>query len=313
MEIIKNLKEFIPLKSSVLTIGSYDGLHRGHLKILQSVVQYAKKNNSPSVLVTFDPHPKHIIAIEKKEKIQLIMSFNRKIEIIKTLGINYVFIITFTKEFSKISPDTFLDHTIIPFFNPEIMVVGFDHHFGRKREGNPLFLKKYCFLNNIKLEIAEPVKDNNAKISSSRIRDFIKNGMIKKANFELGSNFGFSSKVIHGAGRGADLGFPTANLLPLDNKQILPKIGVYLIKGRINGQNTYGMCNLGVRPTFNETDFVIEVHFFFDDLNNLYDEELRIEFLERIRDELKFSSSKELTFQLNRDKQVCLGLQGKYE
>lgn len=313
MEIINSLKNFETLKSSTLTIGSYDGIHRGHHRILQSVIDFSKSQNNNSVLITFNPHPKHIIGLEKDSKVQLIMSLKRKLEIIESLGMDFVYVIPFTEKFSKISAQSFLDQQIIPFFNPSMLVIGYDHHFGNKREGNPDTLKIYCYEKNIKLEIVQKIKDNDHKISSTRIRKFIKNGNIRSANFELGSVFCFDGIVNKGAGRGTVLGFPTANINPIDKNQIIPKKGVYFIRTMIDGQQVFGMCNLGIRPTFNEEDLVIETHFFNLRQINLYGECLRIEFLERIRDEKKFPDAENLKFQLSRDKQICLDLQGKYE
>ena len=136
---------------------------------------------------------------------------------------------------------------------------------------------------------------------------------MRRANFELGSVYGFNAKVVKGAGRGKGLNFPTANVIPLHENQLMPKSGVYFIRGRFIGQNAFGMCNFGVRPTFEENDLVMEIHFFLKESSELYGKEIRVEFLERIRDEKKFPSPKHLIKQLNKDKQKCLELKGKYE
>jgi riboflavin kinase/FMN adenylyltransferase len=311
MEIIKKIKEFSSLDSSVLTIGSYDGLHKGHISLLKSMVIYSNSNKIPSVLVTFDPHPKQILS--EKNKVKLITSFKIKMEMIKEIGIDYVYVINFTYEFSKISAKSFLDNIVKPNFNPKKMYVGFDHHFGNQREGDSNFLLSYGDKNNIEVEIINSINTGQEKISSSRIRELVEIGEIKKANFLLGSSFLFESIVVHGSGRGESLGFPTANIKPLENDQLVPQSGVYLIKGRINGQNTFGMCNLGTRPTFNEIEFVIEVHFFHNSLKDIYGLILKIEFLERIRDEIKFPTTDKLVAQLNLDKQLCLRLKSNYK
>ena len=313
MEIIKSLNKKDSLDASILTIGSYDGLHMGHQKILNSVVNSSKIYKLPSVLVTFNPHPSQIVKTKKNIKKKLIMSFEDKIALIEKLGLDYVYLINFTQKFSKISAKSFLDDYLVPFFNPRKIFIGFDHHFGNKRQGNPRFLEKYCSKNCIDLTINEPVLDNNIKISSSKIRSYIEKGEVDKANTFLGSNFCFKSRVVKGSGRGSELGFPTANILPVENNQLLPKNGVYFVKAMINGQYTIGMCNLGTRPTFNEVEFVIEVHFFNNNIESLYGIFLKVEFLKWIREEKKFSSPSELVIQLNIDKQLCLGFQGKYE
>lgn len=312
MEIIRQLDSFKPLDSSVLTIGSYDGIHRGHHNILSAVVNHAQARDVPSVLATFEPHPRHILD-PTADKLSLIMGIDQKLAIIESLGIDLVFVIDFTKTFSKTTATDFLDHTILPYFNPIFMIVGYDHHFGYKREGSPAFLNEYCQKNGIGLDVTQPVSDDGHVISSTRIRELIQDGFIRRANFELGSIFGFSATVVHGAGRGRELDFPTANVIPLEKNQLMPNPGVYFIRGRINGLQLFGMCNFGTRPTFNEEDLVMEIHFLHDNMFDLYGKEIQVEFLERIRDERKFPSPEDLKSQLIKDKQKCLELQGKYE
>ena len=312
MEIIRNLREHNPLSASVLTIGSYDGIHRGHHDILSAVVNHAHARKVPSVLVTFDPHPRHILD-PNADKLSLIMSLDQKMDIVHSIGIEIVYIINFTKAFSKTTAKEFLEKAIIPFFNPEYIIVGYDHHFGNNREGSPKFLEKFCFNKNIGLEVVQPVSDDGHHISSTRIRELIKDGFVRRANFELGAVFGFEAIVVKGAGRGKELTFPTANVIPMGKNQLMPKKGVYFIRGRIIGLQAFGMCNFGVRPTFNEEELVMEIHFFHDNLDDLYGKEIRVEFLERIRDEKKFPSSDKLIKQLKIDKLKCLELQGKYE
>jgi len=178
------------------------------------------------------------------------------------------------------------------------MIVGYDHHFGYKREGSPEFLEDYCSKKAIGLEVIQKVSDEGHVISSTHIRQLIQDGFVRRANFELGSIFGFMAKVVHGAGRGKDLDFPTANVIPVEKNQLMPHPGVYFTRGR---------------PTFNEKDLVMEIHFFHDKAVDLYGKEIRVEFLERIRDEKKFPSPEDLKSQLIKDKQKCLELQGKYE
>jgi len=312
MEIIRSLKRLNPLQGSVLTLGSYDGIHRGHREILSSVVHHARAKSLPSVLITFDPHPRHVLE-KNKAVLPMLMSVQEKLEIIEEIGLQYIHIIKFTAEFSNTPAGMFLDNIIIPFFNPKYIIVGYDHHFGKDREGGPEFLTKYCLDNSINLEIIEPVSHDNNHISSTRIRNLIKSGYVRRASFELGSVYGFYAKVVKGAGRGKELSFPTANVIPLCDNQLMPKTGVYLIRGRFIGHNAFGMCNFGVRPTFGESELVMEIHFFQDLTHDLYGKEIRVEFLERIRDEVKFPSSTDLINQLKRDKQKCLALKGKYE
>jgi len=312
MEIIHSLESLNPLRGSVLTLGSYDGIHRGHREILSSVVHHARARGIPSVLVTFDPHPRHVLE-KDREILPMLMSVDEKLEIIEEIGLEYIYIINFTEKFSNTSASDFLEKVITPFFNPEYIIVGYDHHFGKDREGSPKFLTKFCLDNSINLEIIKPVSDDDNHISSTRIRNLIINGYVRRANFELGSVYGFNATVVKGAGRGKELRFPTANVIPLYENQLMPKSGVYFIRGRFIGHHAFGMCNFGVRPTFGESKLVMEIHFFHDYKHDLYGKEIRVEFLERIRDEVKFPSSEKLINQLKRDKQKCLELKGKYE
>tara|TARA_B100001758_G_C18413926_1_gene617948 strand:- start:3346 stop:4284 length:939 start_codon:yes stop_codon:yes gene_type:complete len=312
MEVIKSLDEFKPLKGSVLTIGSYDGIHRGHLEIISSIVHYGRARGLPSTLITFEPHPRHILE-RSKEKLPVLMRIEEKLDIIEKIGIEIVYVINFTDEFSNIKAIDFLDNIVVPFFNPKCIIVGYDHHFGNKREGGPDFLNRYCKNKSIEIEIVGPISDDGHNISSTRIRKLINDGFVRRANFELGSVYGFNAKVVKGAGRGKELNFPTANVIPLHDNQLMPRSGVYFIRGRFIGQHAFGMCNFGVRPTFEEKDLVMEIHFFLEESSELYGKEIRVEFLERIRDEKKFPSPKDLVKQLIKDKQKCLELKGKYD
>ena len=312
MEIYTSLRDFSPLSSSVITIGSYDGLHRGHFHIINRMKSIAHSMKTVSVVLTFNPHPRFIID-KNGSRLSLIMSIEKKIEIFRKLNIDKLIILEFNNSFMKTNAETFMNNILVEYFNPKYIVAGSNHHFGYKQSGDQKFLKSYCRNNKIGLEIVNPLRDGNNIISSTSIRKLIANGFIRRANYELGSIFGFNAKVVHGAGRGKDIEFPTANLQPLEENQILPKKGVYLTRCIIDGLSHYGMCNFGTRPTFRENDLVLEVHLFDDYSKDLYDYSIWIEFLERIRSEKKFSSVSELKKQLYIDKRKCLELKDKYE
>ena len=312
MEIYTSLKEFSPLGSSVITIGSYDGLHRGHFHIINRLKSIAHSIKTESVVLTFNPHPRFIID-KNESRLSLIMSIEKKIEIFKKLNIDKLIILKFNDSVMKTSAETFMDNILMKYFNPKYIVAGSNHHFGFKKSGDEKFLKSYCKCHNIGLEIVEPLRDGENIISSTNIRNLIANGFIRRANYELGSIFGFNAKVVYGAGRGKYINFPTANLQPLEENQILPKKGVYLTRCIIDGLSHYGMCNFGTRPTFKEHELVLEVHLFDDYSKDLYDRNIWIEFLERIRSEKKFSSVSDLRKQLYIDKRQCLELKDKYE
>lgn len=310
MEISRSLNDIKPISNSVVTIGTFDGLHRGHQEVIRHVVSTASASSSASVVVTFDPHPRHIL--DSDAMLPLLINLDDKLNLIKDLGIENTLVIPFTEDFSHVTADDFLSEIIVNNFQPNRIVVGYDHHFGKGREGSPKFLSEFGKKHQISVDIIDPVHDQDVVISSTHIRKLIQDGFVRRASFELGWVFGFRAKVVHGAGRGKELKFPTANFVSVEDNQLLPRQGVYFARGRINGNNLYGMCNLGVRPTFNETNFVMEVHFFEKSIGDLYENEITIEFLERIRDEKKFNDSSELKLQLEKDQQKCEQLIKKY-
>ena len=305
---INNVRDCV---GSVVTIGSFDGLHRGHQDIIETLTTIAAAKGSKAAVITFDPHPRHIL--DKKNKLSLLMSLDKKQALLERMGVDVLLVIPFTEEFSHITAEGFMDDIIMKHFHPAEIVIGYDHHFGHKREGTPKFLKDYAEKRGIKLDIINPVADDKVILSSTHIRDLIDKGFVRRASFELGWVYGFRAKVVHGSGRGKGLEFPTANVVPIDNDQLMPKPGVYLTRGRLNGDFIVGMCNFGTRPTFNETELVMEINFFISNMDDIYNREIYIEFLERIRDEKKFDNPDQLVTQLRQDKKYCLELKKKYE
>ena len=310
MEIFRELDKIPQFKDSVVTIGTFDGCHRGHQDIIKKVIYNSEINGSNSILVTFEPHPRHVL--QPEVKLPILMHIDRKLDFLKSFNLNAVVLIPFDEEFSKMTANDFLKNIILKQLNASKVIVGYDHHFGFNRDGSPDFLKDESTNSNFEVEIVNPISDQEMIISSTHIRQSIQNGYVRRASFELGWVFGFEAKVVTGSGRGKELGFPTANFIPIEKNQLIPANGVYCIRGRINGNSLYGMCNLGVRPTFDETDFVMEVHFFQNEVDDIYSEIITVEFLERVRDEKKFSNPKELIKQLEKDKEICMRLIQKY-
>ena len=310
MEIYRELDKIPQFKDSVVTIGTFDGCHRGHQDIIKKVIYNSEINGSNSILVTFEPHPRHVL--QPEVKLPILMHIDRKLDFLKSFNLNAVVVVPFDEEFSKMTANDFLKNIILKQLNASKVIVGYDHHFGFNRDGSPDFLKDESTNSNFEVEIVDPISDQEMIISSTHIRQSIKNGFVRRASFELGWVFGFEAKVVTGSGRGKELGFPTANFIPIEKNQLIPANGVYCIRGRINGNSLYGMCNLGVRPTFDETDFVMEVHFFQNEVDDIYSKIITVEFLERVRDEKKFSNPKELIKQLEKDKEICMRLIQKY-
>ena len=239
-------------------------------------------------------------------------SLDEKLNLLEKLGLDIVFIVPFTELLSKISALDFLNKFVLKPFNPKYIIIGLNHHLGKNREGDLKYLKYYCNKNNVVLEPVDIVSNSDVSVSSSHIRKLISKGFVRRANFELGRFYGFKGEIKKGNKRGRKIGFPTANVFPLEKNQLMPKVGVYLIKTRISGLNVFGMCNFGSRPTFGGKDFVLEVHLFDDEIESIYEQLIQIEFLEKIRDEVKFPSTNKLISQLKVDMENCLRLKAKY-
>lgn len=311
MNIFTEIEKIKNCDDCVLTIGSYDGLHRGHQDIIKTLTTTAAAKSKKSALITFDPHPRHVL--DNNKKLSLIISMKQKMFLLEKLGIDILLVIPFTKEFSHMTAENFMDNVIMEYFSPSGIVIGYDHHFGYKREGSPEFLQEYANRRGINIDIINAVADDKVVLSSTHIRDLISNGFVRRASFELGWVYGFYAKVVHGSGRGKDLEFPTANIVAIEKNQLMPKTGVYLARGRVNDDFIVGMCNFGTRPTFNERELVMEINFFTSSLDDIYNREIYIEFLERIRDEKKFDNPDQLVQQLHQDRKYCLELKKKYE
>ena len=233
MEVYRSLDKIPFFPESVVTIGTFDGCHRGHQEVIKKVISTAESINKKSVLITFDPHPRHVL--QEGNKLPMLMHVNRKLEILESLHLDVVILIPFNKNFSNVKAKDFLSNIVIKHFKPSSVIIGYDHHFGFEREGSPLFLKNFGEENGFNVDVIEPISDENVTISSTHIRNLIKEGFVRRASFELGWVFGFESRVIEGAGRGKDLGYPTANFIPVEKNQLIPANGVYCIRGRING------------------------------------------------------------------------------
>ena len=303
MQILSNLFEIKLPESTIATIGTFDGIHIGHQKILSSLIRFAKENSLKSVVITFDPHPRKII--NKKNLIELINTIEEKKEKLKTLGIDYLIIQKFDEKFSETEANKFVE-ILKNNINIKKLIVGYDHRFGKNRNADINDLKKYGKESNFEVIEIDALEIEEVNISSTKIRLAIKDGNIRLANSYLGYNFFLSGEVVKGHSRGKELGFPTANL-KIDEDKITPKNGVYLVKSIIDNQDFYGMMNIGYNPTFNNKSKKIETHFF--NLNkNLYGKIIKIELLEYIREEKRFESIDELIQRLKLDREKCLKL-----
>ena len=303
MQILSNLFEIKLSKATIATIGTFDGIHIGHQKILNSLVRFAEENGLKSVVITFNPHPRKIIS--KKNSIELINTIEEKKEKLKALGIDYLIVQKFDEKFSETEANKFVE-ILKNNINIEKLIVGYDHRFGKNRNADINDLKKYGKKLNFEVIEVDALEIEEVNISSTKIRLAIKDGNIQLANSYLDYNFFLSGEVVKGHSRGKELGFPTANL-KIDEDKIIPKNGVYLVKSKIDHQDIYGMMNIGYNPTFNNKSKKIETHFF--NLNkNLYGKIIKIELLEYIREEKRFETVDDLIQRLKLDREKCLKL-----
>lgn len=308
MRIFDNLKSYSSEKESILTIGTFDGVHIGHNKILKRLIQDSKKNNLSSLVMTFFPHPRMIL--NKSHEIKMIDTIDEKINLLEKTGLDNLIIHPFDNNFSKIRAKEFVEEILVKKLKIKEIIIGYDHKFGKDREASVEDLKKFGkdYMFTVKEIPAQEI--DSIAISSTKIRNAILNGEIEKCNKFLGRNFILTGKVVYGDGLGKKIDFPTANIEIKETYKIIPKNGVYLVKTKINSKTYFGMMNIGIRPTVGGTNKSLEIHFFnFKD--NIYGKNVSIEIIKKIRDEEKFSSIDQLKIQLKKDEQFCLKLINK--
>jgi len=295
----ENLKDYNSTKPSVITIGTFDGVHIGHKKIINQLTSISSKNNLISILLSFFPHPKMVLQNDKELK--LINTIQEKEGLLNSLNLDYLIIKEFTKEFSRLSALEFVRDILVNKLNAKHIIIGYDHHFGRNRTANIEQLKEFGELYDFKVTeiLAQDIDD--IAISSTKIRKALINGEITLANKKKLYNFFFSGNVVHGNNIGKTISFPTANIKIDAPYKLVPKNGVYIVKTTIDNQITFGMMNIGYNPTFNGKQKSIEIHF-INFNKNIYDKTLTIEMILRIRNEIKFNTVDDLKKQLEQDK-----------
>jgi riboflavin kinase/FMN adenylyltransferase len=303
MEIILGLEQLRrPLNNPVVTLGNFDGVHLGHQSIFRKVKEEAQKINGEAVVITFEPHPLKVLSPQTCPP--LLTPFRKKMMLIEKTGIDTVLCIEFNPNFSRISPFDFIKNILIEKVKARKIVVGYNYHFGRKHRGDVEILKQVCKLFNVDVEVIEPLRIGSTTVSSSKIRELIKDGEVEEASRLLGRNYPVIGKVVQGAKRGQTLGFPTANLEI--SEDLYPKKGVYAVEVVWNQQLFDGVANVGRNPTFHptqaggESPLSVEVYI-LNFHQDLYGEEIQINFRRRIRDETRFASPSELTAQIRKD------------
>jgi riboflavin kinase/FMN adenylyltransferase len=289
--------------NSVVTVGTFDGVHEGHRALMDTLVRQAKERDARSVVVTFDPHPRSIIH-SKSDGIKLLTTLRERSEILETIGVDELVVIPFTRDFSLLSSEDFVESVIYEEIGISEFVIGYDHHFGKDRSGTIDTLKKLSPRLGFDVSVVSKKEMGETTVSSTVIRrEIIENGDMNRSAELLGRPYMLNALVIHGDERGRTIGFPTANLQPEHPDKALPKNGIYAVKIRVDDTWFNGMMNIGVRPTFDGQRKSLEVNIF--DFNEMiYGKTVQIRFYDRIREEVKFNGLEGLKDQLMLDKEA---------
>lgn len=299
MIIIKDINNIEKTTSNnCISIGNFDGMHKGHIELVKETVRIAKENNLVPTVLTFDQMPEEYF---KANDFFRLMEMSDKYKVFERLGVEQVFVIPFDKSFSEINENIFIKEILIEKLSLKYLIVGKDFKFGYKRMGNIELLQKYSELGGYNLLSLDLVKISSDKISSRDIRILIKNGKIKEANQLLAVPFSLSGKVIHGEKRGRRLGYPTANI---EIYKSYPINGIFLVNILFEDKKLFGLASWGNKPTFSGIDHVLEVNI-LDFESDIYGKQLKVIFIDKIRDQIKFDNQDELIEQMNKDKKTA--------
>ncbi len=308
MKTIQGISQFKSSISTAVTIGTFDGVHIGHRKILERLINNAKSNGRESTVLTFFPHPRMVL--QKDTEIKLLNTLEEKIEILEGLGLDCLIVHPFTKAFSRLSATEFVRDILVNTLNIQKIIIGYDHRFGRNR--NASIQDLIGFGNTLDFDVEEiPAQEiDDVSVSSTKIRNALLEGDIATANNYLGYEYMLSGKIKAGKGLGKKFGFPTANIHIGESYKLIPKNGVYVVKGILDSKEYFGMMNIGFNPTVAGTAQSIEVNFFELD-EDLYHKDIQVRLLHRLRDEHKFDSLEDLRLQLVKDREMSLELISK--
>lgn len=309
MQVHRDINNLPSFKDTVLTIGTFDGVHSGHLEIIKQVKKEAEKINGYSLIITFDPHPRMVLTPGKCGSLKLLNTLHEKIELIESQGIDHLVIVPFTKTFAEQSPEEYIKSFLIKKFHPKIIITGYDHHFGKDRKGNYKMLEEYGAEGKYKVEEIPAHVLDNVSISSTKIRQALNEGNIQFANQYLGYEYFFTGVIVDGNKLGRTLEFPTANIFVADAHKLIPPYGVYAVSVKIrnNVDESFdslpyynGMMNIGIRPTIGDDKIMTEVNI-FDFNKNIYGMEMRVYVKKYMRPEIKFANLDALKIQLHDD------------
>jgi riboflavin kinase/FMN adenylyltransferase len=303
LKVFTSISEFNSTQKTIVTIGTFDGVHIGHQKIIEKLIQGTENSDYESLILTFFPHPRMVL--HEASSIKLLNTINEKSGFLKKMGLDNLVIHPFDKEFSNLSAEEFVKTILVDSFNIQKIIIGYDHRFGKNRAANIddliAFGDKYGF----EVEQISAQEVDSVSVSSTKIRDAIANGTMAVANEFLGYNYLLSGKIIKGKQLGRTIGFPTANIKIEENYKLIPKNGVYIVKSIIQEKTVFGIMNIGLNPTVNGEDLSIEVHFLDFDIA-IYNTEITVLVINRIRDEQKFSSIDLLKAQIQKDKNYAI-------
>ena len=303
MKIFHSTLDFKPYKKSIITIGTFDGVHIGHQKIIKKMVQNGQDLDLKTVILTFFPHPRMVL--NGNSDIKLLNTINEKSLLLEKNGIQNLIVQKFDDAFSNLSPEDFVKKILIDQLNIQKIIIGHDHRFGKNRAAGIDDLIELGYKYNFEVEQISVQEIDDIAVSSTKIRNAIIDGNISLANNYLGYNYQLTGNVINGKKLGRTIGFPTANIYVSENYKLIPKNGVYVVKSFIQNKTVFGLMNIGIKPTFEENKLTIEVYF-IDFEGDLYNQNLTIEILEYIRKEQKFDSIESLKTQIETDKRKAL-------
>ena len=301
MKIHRDLNSF-QAKNPVLTIGTFDGVHLGHRKIITRLQEIARGMNGESVIFTFDPHPRKVVA-PNESSLRILTTLDEKIELFEQSGVDHLIIYPFTPEFAQLSYEQFVEEILVGQIHTKYLVIGYDHKFGKNRQGDFEFLKNCAARLDFQIEKLDVLLMNESSVSSTKIREALQKGDVETANAFLGYPFTLHGTVVQGQQLGRKIQFPTANIEASDPDKIIPGFGVYAVQVKVQEQWYQGMMNIGNRPTVNHNadHRSIEVHI-FDFGADIYDLPIELMFFKKLREEQKFPSIEMLKEQLSQDK-----------
>jgi riboflavin kinase / FMN adenylyltransferase len=305
--IIQNTEHFRIESPTIVTIGTFDGVHLGHQKILERLKELKEQTGLKTVVLTFEPHPRKILFPEQKD-LKLLTLIDEKLELLDTYGVDITVVYPFTKAFSEMDSSFYIEEILMKNLCVKHLVIGYDHKFGKNRSGDIHTLKNFAKDHDFLVEEISAKDIDHIAISSSKIRKALEEGNLDQASEFLGHTFFLKGQVVKGKQLGRTLGYPTANIKPEAEEKITPKIGVYFVEVSVDKLSYFGMMNIGINPTTDSDQRLkLEVHIFDFDAD-IYTKTIKLNFLKRLRDEKKFANLTELKMELERDKENCMSL-----